>query len=544
MAASQATSTRDPRIGSVNPARTAVFSVSYRIMFASLVTYTVIGAALVGIYSARLMNNSWENILPEGAHVYAAIRTARTGRLYSPYTQSPYVVQSYGPLFYTINASIAWASHLDVRQMVLHSRMICFLSYLLCGLLVFAISRKTGASLSLSVLAALMMLGHPDFLLWNVSVRPDMPFLLVMLVSLYFAVRAGARGWPCLVTSGCFAGLAFLIKQPGIAVVIAVFAVLAWKKEYRKAIVFAVSAGVPVMVMFALLLWREPSFLAQFTSVGKASWSLREGFHYFIGRFATDYNAVVRLVPLCIGILGFAQAAKQEQGRQMIAWFALINLVVGVSGLPQLGSAYNYFLPGWAGCALLLPAAVESVWQHSRLPASMLMASAFLLWATWVGSLTCRNSFAEIKAPKNTSYSALRPYRIISDRSLLSLYGHDPDLVDNAAVHSLELQGYWTSAPVVENIRHKEYDLVLLLRVNYKHVVPYFRGVSEYAPSVVAALNENYIVLCSTMGSIVLKPRDREIALTADDFGQMFHARCGTGLADKPPGLSVKEGMR
>ena len=402
-----------------------------------------------------MLTNPWDNTLPEGAHVYAAIRAAQTGHLYSPYTQSPYVVQSYGPLFYAINAAIAWGSHLDVSQTILLGRLFCFLCYLLCGVFVFAISRRTGATFAVSLLASLMMLGPADFAFWNVSVRPDVPFLLAMLVSLYFAVRNESSDSYSLAISGFFAGLAILIKQPGVAAGIAIFGVLAWNKQYKKAATFVIAAAVPVTVAFALLLWRESSFLGQFTSVGKATWSLRGGIYFLFRRFIANDNALIRVVPFGIGILGLIKAANQKGSRQMLFWFAVTNWVVGLSGLPQLGATTNYFMPGWAGFALLLPAAVEFARERvhftasvPRFTAAMLTVSALLLWSAWLGYLTCRYTAGFYRAPANVSYAPLRPYRIISDRSVLALYGHDPDLLDNFAVHSLELKNLWSSAPL------------------------------------------------------------------------------------------------
>lgn len=528
--------------------RTAAFRVSYRIMFAALVAYCTFGAAVVAISSGRMLTNPWDNTLPEGAHVYAAIRAAQTGDLYSPYTQSPYVVQSYGPLFYAINAAIARASHLDVWQTIFHGRLFVFFCYLFCGVFVFAISRKAGTTLAVSLLASLMMLGAADFAYWNVSVRPDVPFLLAMLISLYFAVSDESSDSYSLAISGFFAALAFLIKQPGIAAGIAIFGVLAWNKQYKKAATFAIAAAVPVTVAFALLLWRESSFLGQFSSVGKATWSLREGIYFLFRRFIANDNALIRVVPFCIGILGLIKAANQKGSRQMLVWFAVANWMVGLSGLPQLGATTNYFMPGWAGFALLLPAAAEFARERAhftasmpRFTAAMLAASALLLWSAWLGYLTCRYTAGFYRAPGNVSYAPLRPYRIISDRSVLALYGHDPELLDNFAVHSLELKNLWSSAPLAADIGQEKYDLIFLLRVNYKHVATNYRGVSEYSQATLAAINENYVVLCSTMASMILKPRDREIALTPQYFGDMLHGRCGTGLANKSPKLTMEQ---
>ena len=528
--------------------RRAAFSISYRIMFAALVAYCVIGAGVVAISSGRMLMNPWDNTFPEGPHVYAALRTARTGQLYFPNSESPYIVQSYGPLFYTINAAIAWASHLDPWQVVFRARLLCFVSYLLCGVFVFAIGRKTGIALAVSLLASLILLGQPDFAFWSVTVRPDAPFLLAMLISLYLAVCDESNNPRLLAASGIFTGLAFLIKQPGIAAGLAIFGVLAWNKQYRKAAIFAVAAAVPVTIAFALLLSREHYFLAQYTSVGKATWSLPDAFHFLYRRFIADGNALTRVVPFTIGMLGLERAARQEGSRRMVAWFAVANWVVELSGLPQLGATMNYFLPGFAGFALLLPEALEFTREKARLATSaarfvsvMLVAAALFLLTAWLGYFTCKMTTAFFHAPADVSYQPLQPYRIISDRSLVALYGHDPDLLDSFAIHSLELKNQWSAAPLLDNISGEKYDLILMLRVSYKRIAPNYRGISDFSPDTLKAINEKYVVLCSTMSSMILQPRDRDIPLTPEYFGKMLGVRCGTGLRNKSPQLLLDE---
>ena len=72
------------------------------------------------------------------------------------------------------------------------------------------------------------------------------------------------------------------------------------------------------------------------------------------------------LVPILIGGIGFTQAIRGNTESRIVAAFAITNWIVGFSGLPQLGSNVNYFLPGLAGCALLLPFAVETIRKNSH----------------------------------------------------------------------------------------------------------------------------------------------------------------------------------
>jgi hypothetical protein len=80
-----------------------------------------------------------------------------------------------------------------------------------------------------------------------------------------------------------------------------------------------------------------------------------------------------------------------------------------------------------------------------------------------------------------------------------------------------------------------------MLRVNYKRIAPNYRGISDFSPATLNAINEKYVVLCSTMSSMILQPRDRDIALTPQYFSQMLGVQCGTGLHNKSPKLLLDE---
>jgi Dolichyl-phosphate-mannose-protein mannosyltransferase len=521
-----------------------------RVAFASLVAYCLIGAVIVAVGSTRLIGNPWDNIYPEGSNVFVAIRAARTGQLYFSFHESPYLTQSYGPLFYGIAAASAWASRLNMDMTVLVVRLISYVCYLLCGVMVFAICKRTRGSTFMSLLAALMALGQHDFFGWNVTVRPDTIMILATLVSLFFALGADERGWRSYALAGILAGLAFLTKQTGIAVAIGVLGVLVLRKEFRKSAVFAAGAAAPVLFVFLGLIWRKEVFLEQFTSVGKAYWSLAEGAR-FVWKALPDLTYIV---PLFLGFVGFMRAVKLNKQWQLIAAFALVGGILGLAGLPQPGSNVHYFLPGLVGSALLLPLAYEFLWERGRRMLFIAMLVPALTFATWQGIERTRGYYAFFKAPDNLSYAPLRQYRIISDIPFLALKGHDPDLLDAFAIHSLELMGRWDSGPVVEQVRQGKYDLVILRRLRahvvfsprvevYKSVANW-RGVSEYGPAVLSALNENYDVFCSSPFSAVLKPKGRHIDLSPEYFSAMFTLPCGTGLANKSPHLILAEDTR
>jgi len=504
-----------------------------------LMAYCVLGAVMITVGSARLIPNQDENTYPESTIIYSAINAARSGHLYSSPSQPPYVLQPFGPLYYAINATVARAAHLDFALVRVNARLLTFSCFLLSALLIFLISRKLQFSTINSAMAALMLLGQPLFLYWNVTVRPDMLFLAVMLLSLLWAVDGDSLGGAGYIFSGILAGLAFLIKQPGIAAPIAVLTILLCRKKFRSAAMYAVGAGLPVVLVAGVLLWHPGPFAEQFTSVGKGLWSLREGAHF---AFDTFLDLTV-LVPVLIGGIGFTQAIRGDTASQIVAAFALTNWIVGFSGLPQLGSNVNYFLPGLAGCALLLPFAVEMIRRKSN---GKLMFALIILVLVWTMSKQFgRPSWAfsaHSKQPERP-YSTLAPFKILSDRSIYTLHGRDPDLLDPYTAHELELGRHWDSSPIGESIRRGDYDLIILAGGNW-HVIGSWRGVSYFDPALVQAINDNYSVLCSTLSAAVLMPREREVEATPAMLGPVLGQPCGMGLHGHAPNLTMTPGTR
>jgi hypothetical protein len=503
--------------------------------FLALVVYCLLGAVMISVGGGNAISSQNENTYPENTVIYAAVHAAQTGHLYSSPSLPPFVLQPFGPLYYLINATIARVSHFDFGLIRTSARLLTYSCYLLSGLIIFLICRRLRFSTVNATLAAFMFLGQPSFLLWNVTVRPDVLFLTVMLLSLLLAVEGDTLGVAGYMLAGTLAGVAFLIKQPGVAAPIAVLTILLCRKKFRPAAVYAFSAGLPVVLTLTILLWHKGPFVEQFTSVREGLWSFHQGALFALDQFSN----ITRLVPILIGAIGFAQAIRGDIASQMIAAFALANWVVGLSGLPQLGSDVNYFLPGLAGCALLLPFAVEMIRKNLRWKVAYALIIVGLVWTTTTEVGLALWALAPNLQQSESPYVVLAPFKILSDRSIFTLHGRDPDLLDPYTAHELELGRHWDSSPIIEEVRRGDYDLVILAGSENWHVISHYRGVSYFSPVLVRAINENYSVLCSTLSSAVLMPRGREVEATPAMLGLVLGAPCGVGSHGRAPNLTV-----
>lgn len=510
-------------------------------LLALLVLYCVVGAATVVFDSAGLLHNRWENMYPEASQTYAAIYAAQTGKLYlPPLSQPPYTPQPFTPLYYASDAYLAKMAHLDIDLFTFYARSTEYIAYLLCGLMVFMISEAAEAPLLYATLAALMLLGHPDFLGQNATPRPDMLYLLAMLISLYCAVKCNRRIWIGYGLVGGFAGIAFLIKQPGLAAALSIFVVLLLEKDFKPIAALAVGTFLPVAITFLILYWRQDPFFQHLLFTGKSLWSLKSGVQY-----VSSQLLVARwLVPIVIGAMGFVNALNLGTKAKMIASFALINWLIGLAGICQIGGSLNYFLPGLAGCALLLPYAIRLFRERLTMKISAVIACAALLWATTNALSYEAMRVKYFPAPTTDSLVWLHPYRILSDLSTLTMHGREPMLLDPYTAHMMELTGNWNPTPFLQSLSRADFDLIIFKFVGFDHLIPAYRGVSVFGPEEVGIMNEKYRILCSTDRSTVLMPRGREVSATPEMFTQMFQERCDTELRATPMDFRIEPGAR
>jgi hypothetical protein len=506
-----------------------------------LALYCALSAASVTVGGAKFITNPADTTYPESANIYMAVTAARTGHLYATFTQPPYLTQAYGPLYYAIIAAIARASHLDFDLVRVRVRLLTYACFLLSAAIIFLICKRLRFSMVSSTLAALVFLGQPYFLTWSVSVRPDLMLVMVMLLSLLWAIEGDALNGGGYLLSGLLAGLAFLIKQPGIAAPIAVLAILLYRKKFKSAGVYASGAGVPVALVIGGLLWRGGPFLEQFAAVGKNSWSLANAGLFALSRM----SELTMVIPIAIGAIGLVQAVRAANvPAQMIAAFAVANWMVGFSGLPQLGGDVNYFFPGVAACALLLPFALQMIRRDLHSKAFFVLIIVALLSVSWLQADSERRAFFIRQRQPERALDVLGPFKILSDRPAFTLHGRDPDLLDPFTNHNLELAGHWDSSPIVQNLRRHDYDLVIISDREPWQFVRTFRGISYFSPAVVKAMNEDYRVLCSTPSSAVLQPRTRDVEISPAVLDSVLGEACDMELQGTAPGLIVSPAAR
>ena len=359
--------------------------------------------------------------------------------------------------------------------------------------------------------------------------RPDVPSLLPMLLALYFALQIEEWGYAACVLSGLAVGVGFLVKQSAGAAGLAIVLVLLSNRRVLRAVIVTISAAVPLALALFLLLSHHEQFLEHFLSAGRSTWSIGGAASWLAEPHLMRPSA---LMLFAIATAGIARALSSGEKAQMIASFALVNLAAGFATIPQLGGQTNYFIPGFAGCALLLPYAIQTFQENRK---AIELAGIIAVIGFVAAFADCAGAFhmlPSVYSPKTIPPGYLSSLKIFSEDDYLLVHTRDPELLDPFTTHSLELKGRWSPSGVVKDIESAQFDLAILTG---GRMIRTYRGISDFGPAIVKALNENYDIAYECGEVLVLKPRSREVAVTP----QMLSRVLGN-CVESPPQPDLK----
>ena len=168
--------------------------------------------------------------------------------------ETPY--QTKYPPLYPLYLSLAWRlnpsfpGNLVVASLLSWPLLAAFL------LLSWAILRQNGFSQSRALLLTAILGLNPYLALFGVSLLSEVFFTCFLLLTLLLARR---QGYAAIVLAAVAASCAYLSRTAGIGLLISVPALLLWKREWRRAAVFA-AAMLPAVVGWSL--WSRAHGLA------------------------------------------------------------------------------------------------------------------------------------------------------------------------------------------------------------------------------------------------------------------------------------------
>lgn len=468
---------------------------------------------------------------PEGVCVYAFLTSFQTHKLYLPPLDFPWNAQIYGPLFFMVGAFVAKLFHGDPMATTVWTRAFSLLALLGSMALVAFLGWRYERRRTWSMLAIVFGLGCYWLVPYSACTRPDTPSIFFVIAALAVSEVAGERFW-LLFLAGVLGAFSFYIKQSTSPLLLALLIDYLLSRRFR-AIAAFISGGLAASVPIMLPLWlgHEP-FLANFTIIKLAirNWSSVPG---AVASFMMVNQIAV--IGLCIALLGCAAVWREKRYRAALLMTAFAWLS-GVAGLANPGAGIHYLILPWILTMLFIPAGLK---QLERLSARLVwIPVALFLLSTAI--LVHQKSLLSKSPPPPLDTGIIGSLNMLSGNPYIELRSRRPQLLDPFMYNELAKQGFWSDAPIRQNIDSESYDLLLLdghdINNSTDFEITGFRGVSFWGGDVLKEMTLHYRVLCDTSNVLALVPANKNSSLTSADITEIFHHPCSA--SDRRPALT------
>lgn len=438
---------------------------SFRNFYALLLILTSIAAVLFFAGAARSLRASSDNMYPEAAGVLAAQRWAGGLPLYEDYRQPPSLITHFPPLWYGFLAVFVKAGVSSLDALTLLGRCLSITFLLGVAGLGYVWNRRLGIDASLALMTPVFYLAFPILLPWGVTARPDFPGLFFA-----FAAVCLVGVWPSKASvcwGGAAAAVAFLIRHNAVAAQVSIVVWLLWRRRWVDAFLFC--ACWTMVVLPALVTFQKSSHGYLLLNLSGAKF----------GALAPTYSrdALFRLLVspgngfatalFIFGILGLILSWSDRDPRWRLAGIYLaISFALATLGAAAAGAAVNHYLEPALATAVLVPVGLSRLrgaWSETPLAWLALVGTAVLL----LPSIDMQRSNITGNPPQNLTQVSLlmQDHTAFTDIPYLAARKPTPEFLDLVSLTYAERTGGWagwTSRPLVDALREKKYDLVIL----------------------------------------------------------------------------------
>jgi hypothetical protein len=476
-----------------------------------VVVFLLAGGLLTGVGTAIGLLSFRDVGYPDSATLLRIGDFVHSGYIYPDIDRPPYLVTLYGPLSYVllgIPYRLAEAAAIAPRVAV---RLGIVGALILCVLLVFLISRRLYSSRPISWLCALFAVSAFPMISWTTQIRGDFLALGFSLLSIHVFLHANAR--PQVIVAAICSGIAFLVKQTALAVLVAVISWLIYKRRYKEAVCWAMGFALTVVGGYGIAWWREPLLLKHLAALSDPVLDYR-------GALNIIWAALPQPAVPFAAIGGLLALRERAPEKLFFVIYCVAAWLVAMLTIPQAGGNLNYFWePLFASAVLAGPGLYELQREVYRAPILVTVLLFVLLLRSFLPVL--RQDLAYIRQ----SYGVMSVYQvhktkwesfvsIVSGRRLLStmpdVTSHSmiPELPDPYLNSALELRGRWNSSPVVAQIDAGVYDLIVVREGDeaYDRSGGY-RGVPTWSEGMWKALRRTYRPACLFENMEVWLPR-------------------------------------
>lgn len=470
---------------------------------ALLLALCAVTVLLFLVHAASSLPVHGDNSYPEAAAALSAQRWAKGLPLYEDYRQPPYLVTAFPPLWYALLSVPARLGLADLDSVTLFGRLLNLVSLFGVAGLGFLWSRQLGRPASIALLTPALYLSFPILIPWAVTVRPDFPSLLFAVLALCLVAHRPSATWVAM--AGLAAALAFLIRHNAVAVPVAAVLWLAWSRRWKHAALFCVIWG--VVVGSTLLAFNSSTHGMLLVNLSGAKF----------GRLAVTYSrdSLLRLlvspghgfalILFIFGALGFLYTWRDADLRnRMVGIYLVVSLGLAVFGSAAAGGDVNHYLEPALAMALLAPtglARLRDSWPEGSALGAFAAISVVVLLLPSIDVQRWR-TMHERPEDLRGFLSLVTERSVLTDIPFLAARMKSPQATDLASLSYAARSGGWSSAGLVDLVRQKTYESVILtesVAAPYDPIALYPRY-PHLDPALRKAVSENY-GLCFEVGN-------------------------------------------
>ena len=450
------------------------------------------GAVLLGCGTALVIAALWIHLpyeinFAEGAVLGEAARIAHGLPAYPPATPAPYIINPYGPVAYYTFAMVVRIFGVSFTA----PRVLVLLLAIGCATLIGVLIRSRGGTRTVSFIFGALFVAMPAAQKWLSVVRVDWIGVALALIGIYLFLRFERWYLPVIPFVA-----AIFCKFTILAAPTAVFLYLLSRRETKKALQFLACCVGLAGGMLLLLQARTGGWFWFHTvvvnrthpfSIGTALW--------WIFKELRDCSLVLLLVALVLWM------GRSERLRKALSFPAIYlgTTFLTLLFVGKVGADTNYYLEfeaavcwcGGIGYSFLREKAKVSNW--AKIAAATLLATAALVNVGFVSlhrhlplyrSVSgCREAYQYVREQPGDQILAENGGAVI-------LAGKTPGVWEAFMWARQVLQGGWSDAEVVEKIRERKYDLIVVKPPRTPGKVDAREG--RWTEPVLKAVTENY----------------------------------------------------
>jgi len=407
----------------------------------------------------------------------------------------PYWISIYSPLYYAIVRGVteATGSTMAVGRYLSTAGVIVVLAAL------FRPIRQQRFWSPSSFFPPLLFLSIFPTLCWSGSYfKPEfvaMPFSLLAFLSYVGKGLSSQRSW--VLRTAALAATALLFKLTALGVLIGISGHLLWDKRYKDAIRVTACAVAIVLLVYAFLeVWMGSGIW----TMGISGNAFRLSPHVIVDYLFNKYLANVLVLIAVVGCLSLlAGSGGKRSVESAIAFYFLASFAFFAFACGKPGSSHNYFVESAIGLALVVPAALHSLYLRREIQAYYMFAALLILalalnlkgllgiirWSSAsIDHHAVQKTLSAQRIPSGTYVMADAHYVMDVVKS-----GHEPLINDNLLYSLMVINRKIPQGQVMEALTHKQVSYVLLA-----HPVTHYAPLQGqwWPPEVISYVEQNY----------------------------------------------------